>query len=87
MSIIQLGYIKQFVSKRGIGPLKFSSEDCICKLNNNFCLLHDLERLEIQHEQLHHPTFGPQIVVRLLLHWQCRSSHMKRQVLYLGVSV
>lgn len=26
------------------------------------CLLHDLERPKIEHEQLHHPTFCPQIV-------------------------
>jgi hypothetical protein len=33
------------------------------KSNKSISLLHDLEKLERGHEQLHHPTSGPQTVV------------------------
>lgn len=77
-----LTYSKPFFSNSP--PARNYIRRCWRKSNS---LLHGLERLEIGHEQPHHPISGPQIGVQWLLHWQCRNLHMKQQVLCLEVSV
>lgn len=57
------------------------------KSNKSISLLHDLEKLERGHEQLHHPTSGPQTVVLWSHQWKYRSLHKMQQVWYLEVLV